>query len=184
MKRVVFILFVLFLLPGALRAQAVGQVRFGSRVFSTGFPAHIPEEYFENDVPKMPKERREIALRCVERTFGKVKEYEEYWGDCIGSHMLKVILESGDELWFADGCLDGYTIVSSRFTVAADKLRGGLKVGQKLDLKKSRGEWIIRQRERDPKVYYYQPQWSDDAASFEVDDQGIIVSISMFTNDC
>ena len=183
MKRFRAIL-MLLLLPMVLQAQAIGQVPLGARVFSTGLPASIPDEYFEDGGPKMSKERREIAIRCVENTFGKVKEYKEYWGDCIGGHIFTVTLESGDEIWFDDGCLRSYDIVSSRFSIGRDHLRGGLRVGQKLNLQKSRGEWIIRQSDRDPSVYYFTPSWSDDIAYVIVDENGIIKSIHMHTNDC
>ena len=184
MNRFIIILLFLLLIPVSLQAQAIGQVAWGSRVFSTGFPATIPDEYFENDGPKMSKERREIAIKCVERTFGKIKEYHEYWGDCIGEHMFIVKLESGDEIGFCDGCLGYYDIVSSRFSVGRDVLRGGLRVGQKLDPKKSKGEWIIRQSDRDSSVYYFDPSWWDDAAWVVVDENGIILSIHKHTNDC
>ena len=141
MKRIGIIL-LLLIIPVSLQAQAIGQVSWGSRVFSTGFPASIPAEYFEDGGPKMSKERREIAIRCIEKTFGKVKEYQEYWGD------------------------------------------GGLRVGQKLNLKKSQGEWIIRQSDRDSSVYYFTPAWCDDVAYVIVDENGIIRSIHKFTNDC
>lgn len=184
MKKRFTIILLFLVIPVALQAQAIGQVRYGSRVFSTGFPASIPDEYFEDGGPKMSKERREIAIRRVEKTFGKVKEYKEYWGDCTGEHIFDVILESGDEISFANGCLGPYDIVSSRFTIGKDYLRGGLRVGQKLDPKKSKGEWIIRQSDRDPKVYYFTPAWSDDAAYVIVDENGIIQSIHRFSNDC
>jgi hypothetical protein len=183
MKRILFLLFLL-LLPAALRAQAIGQVHFGDRVFSTGLPARIPESYFEDGGPKMTKERREIALRCVERTFGKVKEYQEYWGECTSEHILVVTLESGDNISFDDGRLGSYTIVSSRFTVGADVLNGGLKVGQKLNLKKSRGDWVIRKHEKKDNVYEFGPMWWDGGAYFEVDENNVITKITTWTNDC
>jgi hypothetical protein len=49
-------------IPAALHAQAIGGGAYGARVFSTGFPASISDEYFENGSPKMSKERRETAL--------------------------------------------------------------------------------------------------------------------------
>lgn len=182
MKR--FSIILLVFIPVALQAQAIGQVPWGARVFSTGFPANIPDEYFEDGGPKMSKERRETAIRCVERTFGKVKEYEEHWGNCTGEHVFIVTLESGDEISFYDGCVGQYDIVSPRFTVGRDHLRGGLRVGQKLNLKKSQGEWIIRQSDRDSSVYYFTPTWCDDIAYVIVDEKGIIQSIHKFTYDC
>ena len=183
MKRFKVIL-LLLAIPAALQAQAIGQVPLGARVFSTGFPASIPDEYFEDGGPKMSKEKRETAIRCIEKTFGKVKEYNEYWGDCTGEHIFDVKLESGDEISFYDGCLGQYDIVSSRFSVGKDHLRGGLRVGQKLNLKKSRGDWVIRQSETEPNTYYFSPEWSDDVAWIEVDGNGIIQRIRMWTNDC
>ena len=183
MKRFRIIL-LLLVIPVALQAQAIGQVTWGARVFSTGFPASIPDEYFEDGGPKMSKERREIAIKCVEKTFGKVKEYNEYWGNCTGEHVFIVTLESGDEISFYDGCLGQYDIVSPRFSVGRDHLRGGLRVGQKLNVKKSQGEWIIRQSDRDSSVYYFTPAWCDDVAYVIVDENGIIQSIHKFTNDC
>lgn len=171
MKRFRIIL-LLLIIPVALQAQAIGQVPWGARVFSTGFPASIPDEYFEDGGPKMSKERREIAIKCVERTFGKIKEHYEYWGNCIGKHIFVVKLESGDEIGFDDGCLGFYDIVSSRFSVGRDVLHGGLRVGQKLNPPKSKGEWIIRQSDRDSNDYDFSPSWWDDAAWVVVDDNG------------
>lgn len=178
------VVLLLLAIPVALHAQAIGQVPWGARVFSTGFPASIPDEYFEEGGPKMSKERREIAIRCVEKTFGKVKEYNECWGECSGEHIFDVKLESGDEIYFYDGCIGQYVIVSPRFSVGGDHLQGGLRVGQKLNLEKSQGEWIIRQSDKDPTVYYFTPAWCDDVAYVIVDENGIIQSIHKFTNDC
>ena len=75
------VILLLLSIPVVLQAQAIGQVPFGAKVFSTGLPASIPDECFEDGGPKMSEERLEIAIRCVEKTFGKVKEYNEYWGD-------------------------------------------------------------------------------------------------------
>ena len=87
MKRYVLILFVLLLLPGALRAQAIGQVPYGARVFSTGLPRY--ENDPPEDLPMMAKETREKALECIEWTFGKVKEYQEGYGECCGLHHFR-----------------------------------------------------------------------------------------------
>ena len=183
MKRLIVILSLL-IVPFAVMAQAIGQVPFGARVFSTGLPATIPMKYFENGGPKMSKERRGIAIRCIERTFGKVKEFDEYWGECADVHIFVVKLESGDDICFENGCLGPYTIVSPRFTVGRDCLQGGLRVGQKLDLKKSRGEWVIYQSDSNPNVYYFSPAGDDNVAYVIVDEKGIIQSIHKFTNDC
>ncbi len=181
MKRFKVILLLLFI-PVALQAQAIGQVPFGARVFSTGFPD--TEKYWGDDGPTMSKERRNTAIGCIERTFGPVREYNEYWGECTGEHIFIVKLESGDEISFVNGCLGQYDIVSPRFSVGSDYLRGGLRVGQRINPQKSKGEWIIRQSDRDPNVYYFSPTRSDDAAYVIVDENGIIQSIHMFTNDC
>ena len=177
-------IFLFLLFPYVLQAQAIGQVPWGARVFSPNFPAKIPDEWFEGDGPKMSEERREIALRCIERTFGKVKEYEEHWGDCIGELFFEVELETGDRICFVDGCVDSYDIVSSRFAVGRDRLPGGLRVGQKLNPKKSRGEWVIQQSDQNSTVYYFTPPGSDDGIDVIVDDKGIIQSIHKFTNYC
>ena len=97
-------------------------------------------------------------------------------------HVVK--LESGDDICFDNGCLGPYTIVSPRFTVGRDCLQGGLRVGQKLDLKKSRGEWVIYQSGSNPNVYYFSPAGDDNVAYVIVDEKGIIQSINKFTNDC
>ena len=186
MKRIAFLLLVLSLLPGVLRAQAIGQVRYEDRIFSTCLPKISTD--MDDSGPKMTRERREIALKCVERTFGKIKEYEEAWNDCQECHLLLVTLDSGDELVFYDGLLTRFTIVSPRFSVGADVLRGGgLRVGQKLNLKKSRGEWVIKpvERQDEPGLYRFSP-WMDDwsISYLVVDENGIITKIYNWTNDC
>lgn len=188
MKRIALLLFALFLLPGALRAQAIGQMHLDDRVFSTCLPDLSRYAIDYEDAPKMTRERREIALKCVERTFGKIKEYEEYWNGCQECHLLLVTLDSGDEFEFYDGCLTRFTIVSPRFSVGADVLRGGgLRVGQKLNLKKSRGEWVIKpvERQDEPGLYRFSP-WMDDwsISYLVVDENGIITKIYNWTNDC
>ena len=182
--RHISVIFLFFLIPAALHAQAIGQVPSDSRVFSTGLPANIGG-YFEDEGPKMTKENRETALECVEWTFGKIKEYEEFWNECTDEHILRVVFENGDWIHFYNGCIGQFKIVSRRFAVGADHLRsGGLRVGQKLDLKKSRGDWVIRQSEKDPNRYYFSPERSDDSAWVEVDEDGIIQCIQRWTNDC
>ena len=183
MKRILLILFLTGLLPGALRAQSVGRVHYGSRVFSTNFPAKLPDEYFENDGPKMPKERREIALRCIERTFGKVKENKEYWGSCTGSHEFRIILESGDELWFDDGCLGAYTMVSSRFTIASDMFPGGLKVGRKPPARAKKGV-VLCQNEKNPDQFDFWWEETDALGHYTLDENGLIKEIGFSSNDC
>ena len=127
----------LLFIPVALQAQAIGQVPFGARVFSTGFPD--TEKYWGDDGPTMSKERRNTAIGCIERTFGPVREYNEYWGECTGEHIFIVKLESGDEISFVNGCLGQYDIVSPRFSVGSDYLRGGLRVGQRINPQKLSG---------------------------------------------
>jgi hypothetical protein len=64
---------------------------------------------------------------------------------------------------------------------------GGLRVGQKLDLKKSRGEWVIKpvEREDKPGLFRFSP-WMDDwsISYLVVDENGIITKIYNWTNDC
>ena len=178
------LLLLLLLFPAALHAQAIGQVPWGARVFSTGLPASAAG-YTSDEGPKMTKERRETALECIEWTFGKIKEYEEYWGECTDEHIFHVVFENGDWISFYNGRIGQYRIVSNRFAVGADFLRGGgLRVGQKINLKKSRGDWVIRQSEKDPSRYYFTPVMCDDAAWAEVDENGIIQCIQMWTKDC
>ena len=197
MKRIMLFLFVLILLPGALRAQAIGQLHCDDRIFSTGLPenyhpgnpdyydAETGEEYYV----MMPAERRKTALECIEWTFGKVKEYKEWYNDCQGCHVLSVTLDSGDEFEFYNGRLTRYTIVSPRFRVGADVLRGGgLRVGQKLNLKKSRGAWKIKRDGRledEPGLYKFSPDEDDYYLSFlVVDENNNIIKIYNWTNDC
>ena len=183
MKRI-FILFLL-LLPMALQAQTIGQVKYGSRVFSTGLPEDI-DSYYDpetGDYIKMSKERREAALECIERTFGKVASYEEMYGDCQGVHIFTVTLTSGDEISFENGCLGDYTIVSPRFLVAADMIVGGLRVGKKPSMKCKEGV-VLEQREDNPSRYdYYWKEW-EIYGHFILDENGIIKEIGLWFNAC
>ena len=197
MKRCVLILFVLFLLPGALLAQAIGQLHCDDFIFSTGLPGnyhpgdpvYYDEETGEEFYVMMPAERRKAALACIERSFGKVKEYREWYNECQGCHVLDVTLDSGDEFEFYNGRLARYTLVTRRFSVGADVLwGGGLRVGQKLNLKKSRGDWKIqpdRRRDDEPGLYRFSPDEEDYNISFlVVDENDIIIKIYNWTNDC
>lgn len=99
MKRTVLLLFLVWL-PVLLSAQQIGQVQYGARVFSTGLP-HYDDELPENP-PMMAIETREKALECIEWTFGKVMEYDEFCGECCGCHHFSVTLEGGDEIYFEE----------------------------------------------------------------------------------
>ena len=57
----------LLLVPFLLQAQSVGEVRYGSEVFSTGLPSNI-DNYRDPETGehiRMPKERRETAIECI-----------------------------------------------------------------------------------------------------------------------
>ncbi len=72
MKHTGFII-LLFFIPILLQAQSVGEVRYGSEVFSTGLPANV-DNYWDPETGAhicMPKERRETAIECIEWTFGR-----------------------------------------------------------------------------------------------------------------
>ena len=82
-----------------------------------------------------------------------------------------------------------WIIVSPRFRVGADVLRGGgLRVGQKLNLKKSRGAWKIKRDGRledEPGLYKFSPDEDDYYLSFlVVDENNNIIKIYNWTNDC
>ena len=148
MKHTGFII-LLFFIPILLQAQSVGEVRYGSEVFSTGLPANV-DNYWDPETGAhicMPKERRETAIECIEWTFGKVESYKESYGECQGVHLFEVTLDSGDVLCFEDGSLGDYTIVSPRFLVAADMFEGGLRVGRKPSMKSKKGV-VLRQDEK------------------------------------
>ena len=182
MKRI-FIFFLLFL-PMALQAQSIGQVKFGDVIFSTGLPTdvdcHDPEtgEYI-----KMGKERREAALESIERTFGKIASYEEGYNECQGEHYISVTLTSGDKIGFGNGCLYDYTIVSPIFLVAADMFDGGLRVGQKPNMKNKEGV-ILKQEEDNPSWYDYYWERSEVYGHFTLDEDGRIKEIGLWVNDC
>ena len=183
MKRILsFLLLFTYLLTGTeARAQIIGQVRYGSRIFS---PC-LPYTNGSDTLPMMTAERRAIALRCVERTFGKIKEYQEYYGECTESHILDVTLESGDRLYFDNGRLDGFTVVSPRFAVARDWFRGGLRVGRQ-PAEHRKGSIIIEASNRNPGYYHFYDtdHLNDMIYYFKLDSNGKIVEIHVSFNAC
>ena len=185
MKRIWFF-FLLLLLPATLEAQSVGQVRCGSRIFSTG----ITEEAMNHwngepeDYPKMTKERREIALKCIERVFGKIESYKETCNECQSTHLVVVTLVSGDTLDIENGCLSTYTIVSPRFLIASDAFENGLRVGRKPDMKCKEGV-IVEQTEKDPSSYRFYWEGTDyEFGHFTLDEKGRVQMIELWHNDC
>lgn len=184
MKHVGFII-LLLLVPILLRAQSVGEVRYGSEVFSTGLPANI-DNYWDPETGvhlRMPKERRETAIECIEWTFGKVESYKESYNECQGYPVFEVILTSGDKLDFEDGCLGDYTIVSPRFLVAADMFEGGLRVGRKPNMKCRKGV-VLRQNEQDLSRYDYWWEETEVYGHFTLDENGRIKEIGCWFNAC
>lgn len=183
MKRTVTIL--LLLLPVLLRAQSVGEVRYGSKVFSTGLPANFDIDWDPETGAhiNMPKEQRETALECIEWTFGKVASYEESYDECQGGHLFEVTLTNGDVLCFENGCLGDYTIVSPRFLVAADMFEGGLRVGRKPKMKGKKG-LVLRQSEKDPSRYDYWWEGMEVYGHFILDENGRIKEIGCWFNAC
>lgn len=183
MKHVSIIL--LLLIPVLLRAQSVGQVRYGSEVFSTGLPEYIGN-YWDPETRSyicMSKERRETAIECVEWTFGKVVSYKESYNECQDTHVFEVTLTSGDILSFEGGCLSDYTIVSPKFLIAADMFEGGLRVGRFPNKNCKKGV-VFRQNENDPSQYDY---WWDDTevyGHFTLDENGRIKEIGCWFNGC
>jgi hypothetical protein len=183
-KHVGFII-LLLLVPILLRAQSVGEVRYGSEVFSTGLPANI-DNYWDPETGvhlRMPKERRETAIECIEWTFGKVESYKESYNECQGYPVFEVILTNGDKLDFEDGCLGDYTIVSPRFLVAADMFEGGLRVGRKPNMKCRKGV-VLRQNEQDPSRYDYWWEETEVYGHFTLDENGRIKEIGCWFNAC
>ena len=185
MKRISIIVILLLFVPVFLRAQSVGEVEYGSEVFSTGIPANI-ENYWDPETGAhicMPKDRRDTALECIEWTFGKVESYEESYNECQGYHIFEVTLTSGDTICFENGCLGDYTIVSPRFLVAADMIEGGLRVGRKPNMKCKEGV-ILRQDEDNPSYYrYYWEEW-EIYGHFILDENGLIKEIGCWFNAC
>ena len=131
----------------------------------------------------MSKERRETALECVERTFGKVKEYTECYGECCGMHHLEVVLENGDELDFEEGRLVGYNLITPKFLVAKENFKGGLRVGAKPGT--PLGDVRVEPREDNPSTFgFYDQSYGDDVHLYEVDSEGIIVRILVHPIEC
>ena len=129
MKKLIFLL-LLAILSASLHAQSIGQIHYGDQIFSTCLPPY-DDNLLPEDQPLMSPERLQKALECVENTFGKVKEYHEYWGQCCGIHHLRVTLITDECVDFEDGCLTTMMITTPRFVVAKEYFRGGLCVGQK-----------------------------------------------------
>ena len=183
MKKGLFLL--LLLIPAALGAQSIGQVHYGSRVFSTGLPEYL-DGYWDPEAREpvyMPKERLETALECIEWTFGKIASYQEGYDECQSQHVLTVTLDSGDEICFEDGYLNDYTIVSPRFLVGADWIVGGLRVGRKPSMKCQEGVHI-EQDEKDPTRYNYYLENSDLYFYCILDKDGRIQEIVAWFNGC
>jgi hypothetical protein len=180
MKRTVLILFLVWL-PVLLAAQQIGQVQYGARVFSTGLPRY--ENDLPEDPPMMAKETREKALECIEWTFGKVLEYYEFYGECCGRHHFSAVLEGGDEIYFEEGRLAGYELVTPRFLVAPERMKGGLRVGRKPGppvSEKIRNE----PREYDPRMFSFEDGESEVIAVYEVDADGVVTCISVHYFEC
>ena len=182
MKRI-FILFLL-LLPAAMQAQSIGQVKYYDEIFSTGLPKII-DTYYNSETGeyvKMSKERRDAALECIEWTFGKVASYEEGFNECTGEHYFDVTLTSGDKIGFDNGHLHDYTIVTSQFLIAADMFEYGLRVGQKPNMK-CKEDVIFEKREDDPAQYSF---YRDGRVIgyFTLDENGTIKEIGLWVFDC
>ena len=160
MKKSFFLLFLL--IPVALEAQSIGQVHYGSRVFSTGLP-----EYLDG----------------IEWTFGKIASYQEGYDECQSQHVLTVTLDSGDEICFEDGRVDEYTIVSPRFLVGDDWIVGGLRVGRKPNMKCREGVHV-EQDKKDSSRYNYYLEDSDVFLYFILDEDGRIKEIGAWFNGC
>ena len=183
MKKGLFLL--LLLIPVALGAQSIGQVHYGSRVFSTGLPEYL-DGYWDPEAREpvyMPKERLETALECIEWTFGKIASYKEGYDECQSQHVLTVTLDSGDEICFEDGYLNDYTIVSPRFLVGADWIVGGLRVGRKPNMKCREGVHV-EQDKKDSSRYNYYLEDSDVFLYFILDEDGRIKEIVAWFNGC
>ena len=184
MKRLLLLFFALCLLTPVLRAQSLGNVPYGARIFSTGLPSFAGKMDRPDDLPMMSKERRETALECIEWTFGKVKEYKEAYGECCAMHHLNVVLENGDELDFEEGRLVGYTLITPKFLVGKECMKGGLRVGRKpgTPLRKTVHN---EPRKHDPSTFGFEDEaYGDVIAVYEVDSEGIIVRITVGPNEC
>ncbi len=186
MKKVLIVLIILF--PAMLQAQTtIGQVHRGSLIFSTCLP-HYGHEYPRGDdfTPHlMTKERREIALKCIERTFGKVKDYEEFYGDCTGTHLFSVTLESGDIICCEEGKLESFELNSSRFAVAKEWFKGGLRVGRKPGQPRDSRYQVKQAVDNSSRYHFYDSEQPDDVIRcYELGPDGTIVRIFIGGNDC
>lgn len=181
MKRIVFsLLLVLFFAPDVL-PQSIGRVQLDERVFSTGMSRN------ENNLPQdseMSAERRAIALKCIEKTFGRVVQYEEGYSETCPFHHLSVTLESGDEVEFEDGLLFGYDLKSAHFSVAQEWFRGGLRVGQ-MPAQPLSADIRVEQRTDHPDWFNFwnQKQPNDIISYYRVAPDGTIVEIFVAFNE-
>lgn len=184
MSRFLASIAVLFLLEITASAQSVGNVKYGSQVFHTGLPSFAMTA-LPADPPMMTSERKEIVIRCIEKTFGKIKEYKEYYGECNGMHCFDVTLESGDKLDFEEGYLMGYELVSSRFSSSKEWFKGGLRVGQK-PAQPINDNIVIKRSENDPNVYDYadKTNLNDVVLYYVLDKNGLIIKIVAWFNEC
>ena len=185
MKRIWFF-FLLSLVPAALQAQSLGQVKCDSQIFSTGISKDVEKHWDPEtgDFIKMSKECREAALESVERTFGKIESYQETYNECQGKHVLVVTFDNGDTIDFENGRLSTYTIVSPRFVIASDMFESGLRVGQKPNTKCKEGV-IVEQRENEPSHYVFYWDGTDYSyGNYILDEKGLIKEIYLWHNDC
>ena len=186
MNRILPLLTVVFLLcaPGA-RAQSLGQVQYGDRVFSTGLRVQSipwPDDAKEE---MMSEERLGIALDCIRKTFGPIKEYREYYSECCGMHHFHVVLESEDELDFENGELCEFTLVSSRFPVAKEWFKGGLRVGRKPSQALNENI-LVKPRKDHPDWFDFwdDTERTDVISLYKLDADGTIVEIHVSFNEC
>lgn len=184
MSRFLASIAVLFLLEITASAQSVGNVKYGSQVFHTGLPSFAMTA-LPADPPMMTPERKEIVIRCIEKTFGKIKEYKEYYGECSCMHCFDVTLESGDHLDFEEGCLVGYSLVSPLFSSCKEWFKGGLRVGQK-PAQPINENIEIKRSERNPNDYsfYDKTKLYGIETFYILDENGLIIEIVAWLNEC
>ena len=172
-----FLAFLFLLLAPKAQAQSIGQVKLGDRVFSTELPP-----WQEDQEPEMMSEERlEIALDCIRKTFGKIQEYKEYYGECCGKHHFDVILESGDELGFEEGILNDFNLVSPQFPAAKEWFKGGLRVG-KIPPQPNDDSIDIIPWEKDPNRVFFNKNGL--GGSYYLDTDGTIIAIYVGESEC
>lgn len=184
MKRFLIIMaLVLFAGTGAF-AQSIGLVEYGSRVFTTGLPSYKGQS-IPDKAPLMSLEKRAQVFQTIEKTFGRITSLKEAYGECCGEHHLYVTLESGDELNFEDGILNGYTVKSSLFPVAAKWFKGGLRVGQK-PASPLNEDIVVTAGKDAPNVFYFYDKGdlNDCVFYYRLGPDGTITQISASLNDC